>query len=213
MISLSVVVLIESAWLIYLKYKKASVEVRVVEIKGTFKVPEAPKEKAVSVSERQVEMVKFDYPELVLNAATILNRTSPVYIYTLSKEDSLKAIGSCGPEYIISEATGEIYSVTFTKECTRVSLLPERRAYGVYFMATRHLGFAQAKMLDLREMALPAFIVKFTKDGSPMYSVAIGSFPSRESARDFMKAQNWNEIERKTRLYEREYTACVAGCE
>ncbi len=212
-ISLSVVVAIESVWLIYLKYKKSTIEVRVVEIKSSFNLPKEAKEPENEVKVRHVEVEKFDYRDLVLGAATIVGRASPVYIYTLSKRDSLMAIGSCGPNYIISKATDDIYSVAFLRECTRVSLLPQRMAYGVYFMATRHLGFAQAKMLDLRELSLPAFIVSYTRDGSPMYSVAIGAFPSRESAEDFMKSQNWDEIEENVRLYPREYTACVAGCE
>ena len=212
-ISLSVVVAIESIWLIYLKYEKSTVEVRVVEIKNSFNPPVASENPKNDVKVRHVEVEKFDYEKLVLNAATIVERASPVYIYTLSKDDSLMAIGSCGPDYIISKATSDIYSVAFLKECTRVSLLSQRRAYGVYFMATRHLGFAQAKMLDLRELSLPAFIVSYTRDGSPMYSVAIGAFPSREAAEDFMKSQDWDEIEKSVRLYPREYTACVAGCE
>ena len=212
-ISLSVVVLIESAWLVYLKYEKSSVEVRVVEIKGTFNIPKDSMETENDVEVRHVEIEKFDYGDLVMNAATIVRRASPVYIYTLSEKDSLIAIGSCGPDYIISKATDDIYSVAFLEECTRVSLISQRRAYGVYFLATRHLGFAQAKMLDLRELTLPAFIVSYTKDGSPMYSVAIGAFPSREAADEFMSSQNWDEIEERVRLYPREYTACVAGCE
>ncbi len=212
-ISLSVVVLIESAWLVYLKYKKSTVEVRVVEIKGTFDLPKSMNKPENEVEVRHVEVAKFNYRDLVLDAATVVKRASPVYIYTLSAKDSLTAIGSCGPDYIISEATDDIYSVAFLKECTRVSLISQRIAYGVYFLATRHLGFAQAKMLDLRELSLPAFIVSYTKDGSPMYSVAIGAFPSRDIANSFMNSQNWNEIEEKVRLYPREYIACVAGCE
>ena len=212
-ISLSVVVAVESIWLMYLKYKKSTIEVRVVEIKSSFNIPTDGKEPKSKVEVRHVEVEKFDYKNLVLNAATIVKSSSPVYIYTLSKKDSLIAIGSCGPDYIISKATNDIYSVAFLKECTRVSLLPQRMAYGIYFMATRHLGFAQAKMLDLRELSLPAFIVSYTRDGSPMYSVAIGAFPSRESAENFMKSQNWDEIKENVRLYPREYTACVVGCE
>jgi hypothetical protein len=211
-VSLSVLVVIESAWLIYLKFEKASTEIKIVEVKGEFKIPsEEKKEADIDVKYMQIE--NFDYKELIMNSATLLNRSSPVYIYTLSAEDSLKAIGMCDCDYLISRASTDIYSLLLTRECTKISFLPQRNAYGVYFLATRDLGYAYAKMLDLRDMNLPAFVVSYTYESSPMYSVAVGAFPTPSSAKSFFENVNWSEVERETGNYEKEYVACVAGCE
>ena len=211
-VALSLLVILEGAWLVYLKFKKATTEVRVVEIKGTFKVP-AKKIGKNDVEVRQIEVVSFDYKNLITESATLLSKSSPVYVYTLSPEDSLKAIGMCGEPFLITKVSTDVYSLLFTKECTSVSALAQREAYGVYFLATRDLGFAYAKMLDLRDITLPAYVVSYTKEGSPMYSVAVGAFPTRDSARAFFKSIDWDEIERETGVYEEEYVSCVLGCD
>ena len=211
-VALSILVVLEGAWLVYLKFEKATTEVKVVEIRGTFKVPE-DKARENEVEVRQIELVKFDYERLITESATVLSKSSPVYVFTLSPEDSLKAIGMCGGPFLITRVSTDVYSLLFTKECTPVSVLAQREAYGVYFLATRDLGFAYAKMLDLRDITLPAYVVAYTKEGSPMYSVAIGAFPTRGSAKDFFESVDWNEIERETGVYEEEYVACVLGCD
>lgn len=206
---LSVIVIVESAWLIYLKFSKAMKEVRIVEIRTEFKVPEEVG-KEFEIEKQFVKVADFDYGKLLMNAATIVGISSPVCVYTLSPEDSLKIIGSCG-SYIISEVSSDVYSVATLRECD-VGAIPQRMAYGVFTMAVDDIGFAYAKMLSLRDRELPAFLVEYEKDGKIMYSVAVGAFPTRALADEFKASVDWEELWREVGTEKRVYVGCVAGC-
>ncbi len=212
-VSLSVALALETVYLFYLKFEKFTAKVRVVEVPPI--VLEVPKEERALEApheSKSIRLFEFNYEKMILRSLEYLESDATVSIYTLDSMGVEKALGACESPYFLTEISTDLYSLLLTRDCTPISKIPQRVVYGIYMLAVDSEGFARAKMLDLREMGLPAFVVHFSKDDKEYYSTVIGAFPSPGVARSYLKRLDWDAILEKTGLRERGYVGCVINC-
>ncbi|MCD6449733.1 MAG: hypothetical protein J7L34_04420 [Thermotogaceae bacterium] len=212
---LSIVVILESAFLLYLKFEKATTHVKVKEIPPViFNVPQMENSSQIDVNieTEQIKAFEINATSLLNNSFEFADEASKVAIYTLTGKDLERALGSCEGQYFVTEVSTDLYSLVLTKDCKNISKIPQRTVFGIYLLAVGSEGFARAKMLDLREMGLPSFVLHFTRQEKDYYSTVIGAFPSRDMGQSYLKKLNWDEILEKTNLRERGFVGCVINC-
>ncbi len=210
---LSIALTLESGYLIYLKFSKYTAKVEIVEVPPVvIKTPEEIGTSKNPSTSNQIKFFKLDYREMINSSLEYLEHDATVSIYMLDKKGVERALGACSNPFFLTQVSTGLYSLLLTQDCTQVSRIPQRTAYGIYLLAVSSEGFARAKMLDLREIGLPAFVVHFVKNGKDYYSTVIGAFPSPGVARTFMEKLDWDWILSQTNLRERGYVGCVINC-
>ncbi len=215
-ISLSIVVLIESVYILYLKFQRLNTHVEIVEVPPVvLKVQDEDQEKTVNTDLKKNEHIteyEFDYKKAVVESVDFLESASDVSIYTISAENMEKAIGGCGSPYIITEISTGVYSFVTFKECEIISKIPQKTLYGIVLLSTRSQPYAAAKMLSLRNMGHPSFVYHFKKDGEDYYSTVLGAFPSRDVGKNYYKRLNIETLMNELNIRERGYVACLINC-
>ena len=214
-IVLSVICILEGIYLVYIKFEKSSTHVVIKEIPPVvINTPAADAEKssAIHVETDQIVEFKVNATDLINSSIDFLDESSKVAIYTLSEKDLEKALGACEGEFFVTEFSTGLYSLLLTKDCEKISKIPQRTVFGIYLLAVSSEGFARAKMLDLREMGIPSFVLHFRKEEKDYYATVIGAFPSRDIGRDYLKRLDWDAILEKTNLRERGFVGCVINC-
>ena len=210
---LSIALALESGYLIYLKFSKYTAKVEIVEVPPVvIKTPTGIEASKKNHTSNEIRFFKLDYQEMINSSLEYLEHDATVSIYMLDEKGVERALGACNGPFFITQVSTDLYSLLLTKDCTPVSRIPQRTAYGIYLLAVSSEGFARAKMLDLREIGLPAFVVHFVKDDKDYYSTVIGAFPSPGVARNFLKKLDWDWILSQTHLRERGYVGCVINC-
>ncbi len=214
-IILSVLVIIEGVYLIYIKFEKSNTHVVIKEVQPV--VIETPtlqveNSSAINLKTDQIVEFKINATDLVNTSLEFMDEASKVAIYTLSEKDLERALGACDGDYFVTEFSTSLYLLLLTKDCEKISKIPQRTVFGIYLLAVSSEGFARAKMLDLREMGIPSFVLHFKKKEKDYYSTIIGAFPSRDAGREYLKRLDWDAILEKTNLRERGFVGCVINC-
>jgi len=214
-ILLSVMVILEGMYLLYLKFEKSTTHVEIIEIPPVIiNLPKSDSSSQTKVNFETEQIIDFevDATNLINTSIDYIDEASKVAIYTLNRKDLERALGSCKGQYFVTRISTDLYSLMLMKDCKNISKIPQRTVFGIYLLAVGSEGFARAKMLDLREMGFPSFVLHFKKKEKDYYATVIGAFPSRDMGRAYLKELNWDEVLEKTNLRERGFVGCVINC-
>ncbi len=204
---------IESAYIIYLKYQKSSYRVEIVKIRPPrIETPKpTPTTETTPVKPPPVyEKEKFDYEKLISESALYIPNATPISVFVLSSKDALKLIRSQNRPFIITRIDDDQYSVLFEGDVEVKGLVPQKRAYGVYVVTYTISKLAEDKAKLLRERGYPAYVRRFNRGGKDYFSTVIGALPDLDTAREFLRKLNWDEIKSVTGVRREGYAGWVA---
>lgn len=180
---------------------KENVRIEIVEIPPASievpKVEERVEEPTIAPQLLEVyEVETYDYRKLVLEATEMLEKGVSVSTYVLRPSEALGVIRAANKPFLITQASTDTCFVCLVGGHKLQDEREYTTLYGVFVLSSTNKNAALERMIALRSAGYPSYLMKFTRDGTDWFTVVVGAFPTLDSAEEFNRTLDWDEVMR-----------------
>jgi hypothetical protein len=194
---------------------RESVRIEIVELPpAKVEVPKVEQKTEQPTVPQQITEVyrleTYDYKKLLLEATEMVERGVTVSTYVLEPNEALGVIRAAKKPFLITQLSREMCSISVVGGHKLQDRREYTTLYGVFVLSSTNKDSALERMLALRSAGYPSYLMKFTRDGRDWFTVVVGAFPTIESAEEFNKNLNWNEVMRISNVSKPGYAGRVS---